>query len=81
MFRSFQSKQLEENIHTSDTLQLKSFPCHKQAVEMGRPMKLVTEECAAVCEPQRDGFIGLLSKSREKNRDHQNRAWLKTTQI
>jgi len=54
MFRSFQSTQLEENIHTSDMLQLKSFSCHTQAVERG--IKLATEACAAVCEPQRDGF-------------------------
>jgi len=36
-------------------LQLNSFPCHTQAVERG--IKLVTEACAAVCEPQHDGFI------------------------
>ena len=34
IFRSFQATQVEENIHTSDLLQLKSFPCHTQAVEM-----------------------------------------------
>jgi len=55
IFRSIQSTQVEENIHTSDMLKLKSFPCHTQAVERG--IKLVTEACAAVCEPQRDGFI------------------------
>ena len=33
IFQSFQSTQLEENIHTSYMLQLKSFPCHTQAVE------------------------------------------------
>ena len=55
MFRSFQSTQLEENLHTSDMLQLKLFPCQTHAVERG--IKLATESCAAVCEPQRDGFV------------------------
>src|SRR6218665_1431713 len=55
MFRSFHSTQLEENIHTSDMLQLKSCLCHKQAIERG--IKLMTEVCAAVCEPQSVGFI------------------------
>src|SRR6218665_2117907 len=54
IFRSFQSTQLEENIHTSDILQLKSFSCHTQAVE--RVIKLKTEAYAAVCQPQRDGL-------------------------
>jgi len=36
-------------------LQLKSFPCHTQAVERG--INLVTEACAAVFKLQRDGFI------------------------
>jgi len=40
IFRSFKSTQVEENIHTSDMLQLKSFPCHTQAVERG--IRLVT---------------------------------------
>ena len=55
MFRSFPSNQLEENIRSSEMLQFQSFPCHTQAVERG--IKLVTEACTAVCEPQRDGFI------------------------
>src|SRR6218665_1037858 len=46
MFRSFQSTQLEESIHTSDMLQLKSFPCLTQTVERG--IKLATEARAAL---------------------------------
>jgi len=36
-------------------LQLKSFPCRRQAVE--RRINLVTEACATVFRNQRDGFI------------------------
>ena len=62
MFRSFPSNQLEENIRSSEMLQFQSFPCHTQAVERG--IKLVTEACTAVCEPQRDGFIRVRIESR-----------------
>ena len=62
MFRSFPPNQLEENIRSSEMLQFQSFPCHTQAVERG--IKLVTEACTAVCEPQRDGFIRARIESR-----------------